>query len=228
MQVNERHRNRIFDLQSHISDPEGPDPRPRATQENSATASSQYSMRPFELLQHVKDLRISLLVFVCSICKLLDKDIEQEKAILRNRLNQYFVLPSDQGPTCPVSSSIRAWEQEFDSALTRLAELDEGRTADVPSVPVIQEQNLGLRPLSVDLIEEIMPVHLFRSRFASEADSEHCSVCLQSFKNGCSYVRVFPSCQHTFHSTCLDTWLTEGNIFFNQHGHRCPNCRGTL
>jgi Ring finger domain len=43
-----------------------------------------------------------------------------------------------------------------------------------------------------------------------------CAICLESFIEDCS-VRELP-CHHTFHLTCIDTWLT-------QKSATCPCCR---
>lgn len=230
MRVHERHRVRICELQHYISDSEMLDDHPQTSpQENSA--GSLFETAPLtapEVLQHVKDLRINLLVFVCSICKLLEKDAEQEKAIIRTRLYQYLSVSPESISSGRASGDVNDWEAEFDSALARLTLLENTHSAAASSASAPEQQGLGLKPLSVELIEEIMPAQIYASQRVRDNDSEHCSVCLQPFKEGYSQVRIFPSCHHTFHSTCLDTWLTEGNIFFNQHGHRCPICRGTL
>ncbi|KAJ1570033.1 hypothetical protein HK096_005045, partial [Nowakowskiella sp. JEL0078] len=43
-----------------------------------------------------------------------------------------------------------------------------------------------------------------------------CSVCMEEFKIK-DHIRVL-SCNHVFHKTCIDTWLTERSTL-------CPNCR---
>lgn len=48
------------------------------------------------------------------------------------------------------------------------------------------------------------------------ANSESCSICLESFKETVDLVRVL-SCCHVFHSVCIDSWLISHS--------RCPLCR---
>ena len=43
-----------------------------------------------------------------------------------------------------------------------------------------------------------------------------CAVCLENFKNG-DKCRLLPSCRHSFHSQCIDSWLLKTPI--------CPICR---
>ncbi|PON61100.1 43kDa postsynaptic protein [Parasponia andersonii] len=43
-----------------------------------------------------------------------------------------------------------------------------------------------------------------------------CAVCLENFKTG-DKCRLLPSCGHSFHSQCIDSWLLKASI--------CPICR---
>ncbi|KAL1213333.1 RING-H2 finger protein ATL74 [Cardamine amara subsp. amara] len=46
-----------------------------------------------------------------------------------------------------------------------------------------------------------------------------CAICLSEFADG-ERVRVLPPCNHSFHKTCVDTWLLSHSS--------CPNCRHSL
>ena len=53
-------------------------------------------------------------------------------------------------------------------------------------------------------------------RMISETQDECCSICHEAFEEG-QEVRRLRHCSHTFHLTCIDTWLTSHST--------CPNCR---
>lgn len=46
-----------------------------------------------------------------------------------------------------------------------------------------------------------------------------CTICLGEFLDG-ERVRVLPPCNHSFHMSCIDTWLLSHSS--------CPNCRHEL
>lgn len=46
-----------------------------------------------------------------------------------------------------------------------------------------------------------------------------CAICLGEFADG-ERVRVLPPCNHSFHMSCIDTWLVSHSS--------CPNCRHSL
>ncbi|EEA06834.1 zinc finger, C3HC4 type domain-containing protein [Cryptosporidium muris RN66] len=43
-----------------------------------------------------------------------------------------------------------------------------------------------------------------------------CSICIEDFKAG-DAIRTLPACGHSFHKSCIDTWLLRNAI--------CPNCK---
>nr|XP_043638612.1 RING-H2 finger protein ATL16-like [Erigeron canadensis] len=54
---------------------------------------------------------------------------------------------------------------------------------------------------------------------AEEARKVECSVCLESFKGG-DKCRLLPNCKHSFHVTCIDSWLIKNAV--------CPVCRACV
>ncbi|XP_076939113.1 RING-H2 finger protein ATL74-like [Bidens hawaiensis] len=50
----------------------------------------------------------------------------------------------------------------------------------------------------------------------SKVKSMECAVCLDVFKNG-DRCRLLPSCKHSFHANCVDSWLIKTAT--------CPICR---
>ncbi|MCO5575480.1 hypothetical protein L7F22_029281 [Adiantum nelumboides] len=51
------------------------------------------------------------------------------------------------------------------------------------------------------------------------SNSSQCPICLIDFKDG-ERIRVLPKCEHGFHVSCIDTWLSKHSS--------CPTCRGDL
>ncbi|CAH8338194.1 unnamed protein product [Eruca vesicaria subsp. sativa] len=62
------------------------------------------------------------------------------------------------------------------------------------------------------------PVAAYGSSGVQIAATE-CAICLGEFADG-EKVRVLPPCNHSFHMSCIDTWLVSHSS--------CPNCRHSL
>ncbi|KAJ8653629.1 hypothetical protein O0I10_010666 [Lichtheimia ornata] len=73
-------------------------------------------------------------------------------------------------------------------------------------------------PISIEQIDASAPTQQYNAQVAASmvGDTENCHVCLEKFV-ALDVVRVL-KCQHGFHQTCIDKWLTEGQ-------NRCPLCR---
>ncbi|XP_050376136.1 receptor homology region, transmembrane domain- and RING domain-containing protein 1 [Argentina anserina] len=73
-------------------------------------------------------------------------------------------------------------------------------------------------PKSVDTkVVEALPCFTFNSARLGECHSdETCAICLENYKDG-EILKVLP-CQHEFHSSCVDLWLTKW-------GTCCPVCK---
>ncbi|CAA7033362.1 unnamed protein product [Microthlaspi erraticum] len=56
-------------------------------------------------------------------------------------------------------------------------------------------------------------------RSGVEIAATECAICLGEFAEG-ERVRVLPACNHSFHMSCIDTWLVSHSS--------CPNCRHSL
>ncbi|RDX87008.1 RING-H2 finger protein ATL52, partial [Mucuna pruriens] len=69
------------------------------------------------------------------------------------------------------------------------------------------------------LVPHLIPAHKYQKRKKSNDDVDEdgtCAVCLGDFEEG-EELRTLPECMHSFHVTCIDTWL---------HSHSsCPVCR---
>ncbi|XP_058783540.1 RING-H2 finger protein ATL65-like [Vicia villosa] len=65
----------------------------------------------------------------------------------------------------------------------------------------------------------IIPSLIYSTNNEEKESQRECSVCLGEFKDN-DYIRTLPSCSHTFHLRCIDTWL-------RLHPN-CPLCRSSL
>ncbi|KFK24680.1 hypothetical protein AALP_AA8G011200 [Arabis alpina] len=63
-----------------------------------------------------------------------------------------------------------------------------------------------------------IPVAAYGSR-GVEIGATECAICLGEFADG-ERIRVLPPCNHSFHMSCIDTWLVSHSS--------CPNCRHDL
>ncbi|KAK4351317.1 hypothetical protein RND71_030630 [Anisodus tanguticus] len=92
---------------------------------------------------------------------------------------------------------------------------DPARSTHAPQVPSPPQ---GLDPAFIDNL----PIILHATSSASTTtggEVYECCICLGIFQDG-DKVKVLPSCQHCFHSECVDKWLR------NQSS--CPLCRASL
>ncbi|CAA0821007.1 RING-H2 finger protein ATL54 [Striga hermonthica] len=81
--------------------------------------------------------------------------------------------------------------------------------------PVWHIRTVGLPQSTVDLI----PTFVYEKSGGVVIGRGECSVCLNDFKEN-EMLRLLPKCGHTFHVSCIDTWL---------RSHKnCPVCRGPV
>ncbi|XP_031489987.1 RING-H2 finger protein ATL7-like isoform X2 [Nymphaea colorata] len=66
-------------------------------------------------------------------------------------------------------------------------------------------------------IREMLPVIIFKESFLIR--ETQCSVCLGDYESN-ERLQQIPSCGHTFHMECIDSWLTKNTT--------CPLCRTSL
>ncbi|EXB87866.1 RING-H2 finger protein ATL80 [Morus notabilis] len=66
--------------------------------------------------------------------------------------------------------------------------------------------------------EDLKMIPCFDYNMSGEKESSFvdCAVCLENFKAG-DKCRLLPSCNHSFHSQCIDSWLLRTPV--------CPICR---
>ncbi|KAK8706196.1 hypothetical protein V6N13_049771 [Hibiscus sabdariffa] len=77
-----------------------------------------------------------------------------------------------------------------------------------------ERRDLGLSP---ELLEQVSSCVDHKSLGATTLDE--CVICLEGFEDD-EMCRVFPVCNHVFHSGCLDSWL--------RNHLTCPICRNCI
>lgn len=70
----------------------------------------------------------------------------------------------------------------------------------------------GLEPVLVAAI----PTMKFDQKAFSSVEDAQCSICLGEYQEG-EVLRIMPKCSHSFHLSCIDTWLRKQST--------CPVCR---
>lgn len=70
--------------------------------------------------------------------------------------------------------------------------------------------------LGEEALEQLMPCVNYSDQETTPTSSNYCVICLENFVDGES-CRVFPVCNHIFHSVCIDLWLKDHLT--------CPVCR---
>jgi hypothetical protein len=87
-----------------------------------------------------------------------------------------------------------------------------------------QTQESEVHGLSSDEIEEHTTLHSYTYELGDEIDEDaigepKCSICQEEFELNNSLRRI-EECEHYFHKTCIDTWLSTHNT--------CPICRADV
>ncbi|KAL5544226.1 hypothetical protein UlMin_008010 [Ulmus minor] len=81
-------------------------------------------------------------------------------------------------------------------------------------VEMVQRSGIGIKRMSK---EDLKMIPCFDYLAGEKGNSPvDCAVCLENFRNG-DKCRLLPSCRHSFHVQCIDSWLLKTPI--------CPICR---
>ncbi|KAH9323433.1 hypothetical protein KI387_018072, partial [Taxus chinensis] len=86
---------------------------------------------------------------------------------------------------------------------------------DVSGFPTEDSSNDDSVGLDRQVIQAL-PILVYNSQEYRFKEGEKCAVCLSDFMDN-DKVRILPSCNHCFHSGCIDRW-------FSLHS-QCPVCR---
>ncbi|KAJ0101094.1 hypothetical protein Patl1_04629 [Pistacia atlantica] len=70
--------------------------------------------------------------------------------------------------------------------------------------------------IAQEALEQLLPLTNYGHQLDKSENSSYCVICLESFNDG-ETCRVFPVCNHIFHSSCIDAWLKDHLT--------CPVCR---
>ncbi|CAH9098059.1 unnamed protein product [Cuscuta epithymum] len=87
----------------------------------------------------------------------------------------------------------------------------ESRNIDIHQLPEHRDDN-GLDPVVVAAI----PTLKFHPEAFTPSEETQCIICLAEYQEK-EDLRIMPDCGHTFHLSCIDTWLKKQST--------CPVCR---
>ncbi|GFY89304.1 hypothetical protein Acr_06g0012440 [Actinidia rufa] len=88
-------------------------------------------------------------------------------------------------------------------------------------VPTIQRRSSSTKSTNMWKEDDLKKIPCFEYEAeergeASGGSPDPCAVCLEGFKVG-DKCRLLPTCKHSFHVPCIDSWLVKTPI--------CPICR---
>ncbi|XP_078155621.1 NEP1-interacting protein 2-like isoform X2 [Carex rostrata] len=112
-----------------------------------------------------------------------------------------------------VDSSLDLWNSN-DSGVWSILYMMSAISSPFMEVPDFFDTG-SIRGISKGSIEKLPKIEITNNTDLT-GDIICCSVCLQDFRIG-EVARELPSCRHTFHLPCIDTWLVRHSS--------CPLCR---
>ncbi|XP_021274786.1 receptor homology region, transmembrane domain- and RING domain-containing protein 1 [Herrania umbratica] len=74
----------------------------------------------------------------------------------------------------------------------------------------------SVKSVDTKMVEALPRVTFSSARLSQCCTGETCAICLEDYKDG-EILKVLP-CQHDFHSSCVESWLTKWGTF-------CPVCK---
>lgn len=91
------------------------------------------------------------------------------------------------------------------------------------SFPIASRSDLSILERGLHGLEPVViasfPTKKYSDAFFSSSEDAQCTACLEEYHDD-DILRILPYCGHSFHVTCIDTWL-------QQHS-TCPICRMSL
>ncbi|KAL0290772.1 UNVERIFIED_CONTAM: RING-H2 finger protein ATL5 [Sesamum angustifolium] len=97
----------------------------------------------------------------------------------------------------------------------RLRRLEAQQMLEIDSridLELVENRTNGLEPV---VVAAIPTMKFDREAFSSTEDAQ-CSICLAEYQEK-EVLRIMPNCGHSFHLSCIDTWLRKRST--------CPVCR---
>ncbi|KAK8622733.1 hypothetical protein V6N13_117636 [Hibiscus sabdariffa] len=134
--------------------------------------------------------------------------IERVHNLLRNETVDHLDIESDQ-----LADYHSSMTDDFDWSMSQnnvwVWEIFNGFMAHLA-----ERRYMGL---SSEFLEQVSPCVSYKS--LEETTLDECVICLESFEQD-EMCRVFPACNHVFHSECLDRWMKSHLT--------CPICRNCI
>ncbi|KAL4312153.1 hypothetical protein GQ457_01G004600 [Hibiscus cannabinus] len=121
--------------------------------------------------------------------------IERVHNLLRNEIVVHLDIESDQ-----LAEYHSSMTDDFDGSMSQnnvwVWEIFNGFMAHLA-----ERRYMGLRS---EFLEQVSPCVSYKS--LEETTLDECVICLESFEQD-EMCRIFPACNHVFHSECLDRWM---------------------
>ncbi|GMJ05244.1 hypothetical protein HRI_004193600 [Hibiscus trionum] len=166
---------------------------------------------PSNVSYDLHDFQTSIFIYLMGLVLVIlsVQIIERVHNLLRNEIVDELDIESDQ-----VAGHDTSVTNDFDWSVEPMNNLWVWEILNGFMAHLAERQDPGLSP---EFLQQVSPCVSYKS--LGETTSDECVICLEGFEQE-EMCRVFPSCNHVFHSGCLDSWM--------RNHLTCPICRNCI